>query len=144
MIVIELPWPSKHLSPNARCDRRAITEVRRAYKAACHLATIAARPPAMEPTRHAVLLVFHPPNRARRDLDNLLGRVKYGLDGVAAALRIDDSLFRPITIDVGEALPHGLVRMTVTPIAQPEPPQASIDLDALADQRSRRCACGMS
>ena len=39
------------------------------------------------------------PNRIRRDLDGLLSAEKPRLDGIAAALGIDDSLFRPVTLD---------------------------------------------
>ncbi|MNW22505.1 hypothetical protein D3C71_2240180 [compost metagenome] len=39
------------------------------------------------------------PNRIRRDLDGLLSAEKPRLDGIAAALGVDDSQFMPITLD---------------------------------------------
>jgi hypothetical protein len=40
-------------------------------------------------------IMFHPPDRRKYDWDNLLARMKAGLDGVADGLGVDDSLFRP-------------------------------------------------
>lgn len=58
-------------------------------------------------------LVFHPPSRRKYDLDNALASLKSGLDGVAEAWGVNDSRFRPITIDVGEPIKGGMVRLRV-------------------------------
>lgn len=49
-------------------------------------------------------LVFYMPDRRRRDADNLLAACKPALDGIAAALGVDDSRFKPIHVDwaIGE------------------------------------------
>lgn len=61
--------------------------------------------------------VFHPPNKLRRDLDGCLGACKNSLDSVAAVLGIDDRVFRPWTIDFGEVVPGGAVRLTLRAVA---------------------------
>lgn len=48
-----------------------------------------------------VSIVYCPPDRRRRDLDNLLAASKASIDGIANAMCIDDTRFRPILIDVG-------------------------------------------
>jgi len=49
--------------------------------------------------RLPVSITWVAPNRIRRDLDGLLCAEKPRLDGIAAALGIDDSQFRPMTLD---------------------------------------------
>lgn len=42
-----------------------------------------------------VKITFCPPDRHHRDDDNMIGSLKSGRDGMAAALRIDDRMLRP-------------------------------------------------
>ena len=98
-------WPPKVLSPNSRNQHRFSGEERKKYKEACWAATKAAKFRAS-----SLDITFHPPTGHRRDLDNLLASIKYGLDGVACAMGVDDSVFTEITIRKGEVVkPHGLV-----------------------------------
>lgn len=53
-------------------------------------------------------IIFHPPH-GKYDLDNCLAACKSLLDGVADALKVNDRMFRPITIDFGEVMPGGEV-----------------------------------
>lgn len=95
MIEIELPWPSPKLNPNAarRLHWGKRAAVAKRYKRDCGWACKAAgvRPAGF--ARAAVAVTFHPPDRQRRDLDNMLASIKAGLDAVSAAVGIDDSLF---------------------------------------------------
>jgi crossover junction endodeoxyribonuclease RusA len=59
-----------------------------------------------------VSLDFRPPDRRRRDLDNLLASMKAGLDGLADALGVDDSRWR-LAIEMGEPAAGGCVCVTV-------------------------------
>lgn len=105
-IEITLPWPPAKLSPNARGHWRTKENARTEYKKACFL--IAGIGPAVLGNIHLVV-TFHPPTKAHRDLDNCLAAIKYGLDGVAERWGINDKLFRPITIDMGEPVKGGAV-----------------------------------
>ena len=88
MTILHLPWPPAVLSPNSRKDRRHSTAARREYRVQCW-AVAKAGNAAIRPDAH-LTITFHPPDRRRRDLDNLLGAVKYGLDGLALAAGVDD------------------------------------------------------
>ena len=58
---------------------------------------------------YSLAFTFCPPDARRRDLDNYLAHEKCRVDGIAKALGIDDSQFRPITIDWGEKVKGGKV-----------------------------------
>ena len=87
---IILPWPPKELSPNSTKDRRAATPIRQRYIRDCYLAAKAAGVGALSGPLH-LSLTFCPPDRRKRDLDNMLAAVKYGLDGLSQAIGVDDS-----------------------------------------------------
>ncbi|SOE49110.1 hypothetical protein ODI_R1848 [Orrella dioscoreae] len=62
-----------------------------------------------------VTLTFVAPDRRRRDIDNLLACMKSQMDGIAIALGVDDSQFRPITLDDGlDTARRGFVRVDIT------------------------------
>lgn len=111
---IDLPWPPKELSPNARVHWRAAADVKADYKAACAmLAKVATK--GWEPVYHDLHLTvtFHQPDMRKRDVDNMLASIKYGLDGVAQALGVDDRQFRPITVDWKRGKKPGMVSVEV-------------------------------
>jgi crossover junction endodeoxyribonuclease RusA len=98
VLKLELPWPPKALSPNARHGHwgsRSKPVAR--YRAYCRFATLGVtrgRQAMDAPLR--VELEFRPPDRRERDEDNLLARMKSGLDGVADALGVNDKRFRVV------------------------------------------------
>lgn len=55
------------------------------------------------------MIIFHPPDKRHRDLDNMLASIKYGLDGIALAWGVNDKDFKPITIDIGEPVAKGQI-----------------------------------
>jgi crossover junction endodeoxyribonuclease RusA len=57
-------------------------------------------------------LTFHPPDKRKRDLDNMLASVKSGLDGVSDAMGVDDSRWS-LTLRRGEPTPGGAVVIEV-------------------------------
>lgn len=112
---IILPWPPSALSPNTRQHWAALAKAKRAYRRACWVQAIeqgARRLHGVE--RVHVGLEFVPPSRRAFDLDNLLARMKSGLDGLADVLGVDDSKWE-ITIRRGEP-PGGFVRVQITPM----------------------------
>lgn len=94
-LFLTLPWPKPILSPNARAHWRDLAREKARFRESSRLATLLAlkrrRPLA---TDIYVSLYFTPPDRRAYDQDNLLARMKAGLDGVAEALGVDDSRFR--------------------------------------------------
>ncbi|MDE4274742.1 hypothetical protein PXK58_08975 [Phaeobacter gallaeciensis] len=103
--IVRLPWPPRQLSPNARCDRRAISGVRKEYRSVCGWEAKAAK---LEPGSH-VVVKFCPPDARRRDVDNMLASIKSGLDGVASAIGQDDSEWQSHTLTRGPVEKGGAV-----------------------------------
>ncbi len=114
MITIILPWPPAELSPNARKHWRALAPIRAKYRQDCHYAALAAKPGRLS-GRHHLRADFIPPNARHLDRDNLLARIKNGLDGMADALGINDREFDPITVSLGKPSKAPHVRITLTP-----------------------------
>ena len=62
-------------------------------------------------------VVFHPPARRRYDADNLMARMKAGIDGLRDAHAIPDDtadVLRIGRVEVSEPLPGGCVYVTLT------------------------------
>lgn len=109
---IELPWPPKELSPNARVHWTVRSRNAKSYRSACHLITKMARPEV--PAGQIVLaLEFVPPDRRARDDDNLVASFKAGRDGIAEALGVDDKTFVTEFRMSTETRPGGMVRVTL-------------------------------
>lgn len=88
-----LPWPPKHLSPNARlhwAQRRAATK---RYRSDCYFAAKASGARVLEAETVAMTIAFCPPDRRRRDRDNAIASFKAGQDALADVLGVDDSRF---------------------------------------------------
>lgn len=95
--MIVLPWPDMRLSPNARTDRRFITGVRaKARKDGFIAAQEAGAHKIKSKSASALRIIFHGPDSRRRDLDNLLSACKPMIDGMADAMKRDDSEFGPL------------------------------------------------
>lgn len=111
---IELPWPDRRLSPNARQHWAAAAKAKKAYRSACRALGKASGLDMAQNDAESVLvaLVFCPPDRRARDLDNLLASMKSGLDGLADAMGIDDSKWR-LMIEMGPHTPGGMVLVEV-------------------------------
>lgn len=46
-----------------------------------------------------IRLLFSPPDKRRRDIDNMLASMKASLDGIALAIGCDDVEFCPVILD---------------------------------------------
>lgn len=115
MMQVVLPWPPKELSPNARQHWAALARVKKQYRTACWALTKKAMAEAgidLGAPKSEVHLVFVPPDRRNRDADNMLASMKSGLDGLADALKVDDSTFK-VTIDVSDDI-GGMVKVSIT------------------------------
>ncbi len=113
--LIELPWPAKALSPNARVHWAVLAKAKKAYRTRCRVigsqAGLGAVPVGDRPV--AVHLTFFAPDRRARDWDNLVASMKAGLDGLADAMGVDDSRWRlSFTLDP-EPVPGGVVAVSI-------------------------------
>lgn len=108
-----LPWPDRRLSPNAAkgsARRLKATIVADARKHGWARAmTDPANDPGTFPLKEplGVCLSFFPPDRRRRDTDNLVAMMKPYLDGVAEAVGVDDYHWNPKIIVREETIMDG-------------------------------------
>lgn len=101
---VTFPWPSAKLFPNSKNGRHYLTSLD---------AKVSARGAGLFYTRQAMkqcgpielgarepmAVTFRMPNRTRRDMDGMHGAIKHYIDGMAQALGVDDSIFRPVRLD---------------------------------------------
>lgn len=119
-VTIVLPWPAdRNLSPNTkRANFWPYRRAAKAYREACYLAAQAvAKGRRVVDGKLRATLRFIPPTNRNRDHDNLVARMKPGLDGVASALGVNDSRF---VLSEPEHLPaqkdHARVELTLAVI----------------------------
>lgn len=112
-IVLTLPWPPAQLSPNARQHWARLAKFKKRYRAACAMevavqTTLRTRKALQNlPDKLDLELQFARPNRRSYDRDNLLARMKAGLDGLCDALHIDDSRFASVRVSVTDGVVAG-------------------------------------
>lgn len=115
MTTIELPYPERTLSPNARPHHFKLYRAKKAAKNAAWAITKAARisiPAGDVPVM--IGLVFHPPTKNLPDEDNAIASMKSALDGVALALGVDDSCFRLERPVIAAPVKGGKVVVTIS------------------------------
>jgi crossover junction endodeoxyribonuclease RusA len=114
MTRIELPWPAKELSPNARGHWAKMARFKKGARELAHWT-------ALEGGWHGygniattlefapkIGITFCPPDKRRRDLDNAIAAFKSAQDGIADALGIDDSKWA-VSYRFGEVIKGGRV-----------------------------------
>ncbi|UOF76778.1 rus-a like endodeoxyribonuclease [Caudoviricetes sp.] len=112
-ITVMLPWPDKLLSPNARTHWAKKAEAAKGYRQLSNVLTRRAMGgDALQGQAAHLDIVFHPPTHTRRDLDNCLSSIKSGLDGIADAIRMDDSRWS-LGLSWGSVVKGGTVRITI-------------------------------
>ncbi len=100
---VSIPWPHRKLSPNARvhwADRAKHKRVARAEAYYLTLAALQGKPPphSFAGANLCLRLFVYPPDRRKRDEDNLLASLKGQLDGICEALGVDDSQIKELRI----------------------------------------------
>lgn len=102
-LIITLPWPDTSLMPNRKNGRHwggtQAAKVRARQDGYFGAKKALGTSELVSQDRMPVKITFVAPDARLRDIDNMLACIKPQLDGIAQALRIDDSRFRPITID---------------------------------------------
>ena len=111
---VTLPWPGRLLSPNNRAHWSARAAAKKAIRQACAWQCVIQGLKAAPPGRYMVHMQFVPPDKRRRDLDNLIASMKAALDGLADAMRVDDSCFDLSAELVRDGTIGGFVRVSVT------------------------------
>ena len=108
---ITLPWPSPRLSPNQKRHHMQVHSSRKRAKHDAYFATKSAKVSVPADGRIPYDLHFWPPGGGRYDEDNLIARMKAPLDGIAAALGVDDSRFKIREVHIHRAQAPGRVEV---------------------------------
>lgn len=111
-MTVTLPWPPSVLLPNKRVHWAVRARAAKQYRKACWALAKEAGIVAPDSERIHLFVDFVPPDRRRRDDDNMVAAFKAGRDGLADALGVDDSRFKvhPYVADeIG-----GMVRIRLT------------------------------
>jgi len=104
-----IPWPPKNLNPNARPHWRTKAACVKVYRAQAYYLTKSAH---VSSNALVVGLVFRPPDKRHRDLDNCLASFKAALDGIADALGVNDNQFK-LSLSMGTPVKGGSVEITI-------------------------------
>ena len=116
MIKLQLPFPPTELSPNKRLHWAALAKAKANYRTKCHLLTMDQHPEkAKFGQQFDLTMVFVPPDRRHYDRDNLIARMKSGLDGMCDALGIDDNQFMSVTASLSRDSIGGYVQVSIHP-----------------------------
>lgn len=112
-LCIQLPFPDRVLNPNKHISHWAKHKPRQlARQAAFYLAKETGQ--TLEPAQYyRFQLIFYPPDRAHRDLDNLLASMKSALDGLCQGLGINDRMIKPVP-EWGPVTRPGKVEVRIT------------------------------
>ena len=114
-IVNSYPWPPKELNPNIKLHWRKEAKIKRLYKRDCYYLTERAN--LSHEQRKADLhldLIFYPPDRIVRDLDNLEASCKALIDGMCAKLFFDDKNIKTKSSKFGNIHKNGAVEAILT------------------------------
>lgn len=116
MTTIHLDWPEKELWPNSRVHWAVLAECRE-YQKFCAAVTCIDAGLENYPFDTSALtldMTFHPPDKRKRDLDNMLAAMKAAIDGIAETIGVDDSMFS-ISLSRGEIAKGGRVSISIKP-----------------------------
>jgi crossover junction endodeoxyribonuclease RusA len=94
-ISVETGWPMPKLWPNSRAHRMQVWRAQQAATREAFWATNIVKPRDWKPdgSRFKLTIRAHPSVARNRDDDGMIGACKAYRDGIAHALKVDDSLF---------------------------------------------------
>jgi crossover junction endodeoxyribonuclease RusA len=100
-LVIRLPFPAPELFPNRKNGKHwsSTTAIKVKQHTDGYNATKAAGAFKAQDGHIPLSLLFLTPDNRKRDADNMLAASKALIDGMAKALGVDDSRFRPVLVD---------------------------------------------
>ena len=118
MIEIVLGWPPSDLSPNKRLHWAKLAAAKKEYRKNC---LSASREQLKKyrgvykniPEKLVLEMTFLPPDKRNYDRDNLVARMKSGIDGLADALCINDKRFNTVISTLDSDYLGGFVRIRI-------------------------------
>ena len=116
MIEIVLGWPPSELSPNARLHWAKLARAKKQYRNACFsVSKELLKKIRIDniPEKLVLEMTFIPPDRRNYDRDNLVARMKAGIDGLADALKINDKRFNTVISTMDTDYLGGFVRIRI-------------------------------
>ena len=116
MIEIVLGWPPSDLSPNARLHWAKLARAKKQYRNACFSVSkeqLKKFNTENIPEKLVLEMTFIPPDRRSYDRDNLVARMKSGIDGLADALKINDKRFNTVISTMDTDYLGGFVRIRI-------------------------------
>ncbi len=112
---ITLPWPDHDLHPNARIIWQIKQlRVREAREYAKYFTLSTINDMTEYPGSIKIIYTFYPPNKAHRDLDNMIANMKPALDGIMDGLRTNDNQIIMISAIWGAVIKGGAVVVEIT------------------------------
>ena len=116
MIELVLGWPPSNLSPNARLHWAKLARAKKQYRNACFSVSkeqLKKFNTENIPEKLVLEMTFIPPDRRSYDRDNLVARMKAGIDGLADALKINDKRFNTVISTMDTDYLGGFVRIRI-------------------------------
>lgn len=134
MLEIVLPYTPSKLNPNRSKSLTSVEYARefKRYKRQAFLLTKEALrgkgvPDCSGLEKLPLYLTFFPPDKRKRDDDNMVASFKAGRDGIAQALGVDDNLFHLEKPEIGDPVwPHGQIRVRIDFSGEPEKKKTEI------------------
>ena len=111
-ITLQFPYPDRALSPNA--SKRHWRYKEPAKQAARTEAFYMAAPFKGTFNGYDALqmsLTIYPPDKKRRDLDNVFASMKSAIDGMCNAIAVDDTQIRRVVLEWGGVVKNGAVEL---------------------------------
>ena len=118
MIEIVLGWPPSDLSPNKRLHWAKLASAKKQYRKDCYSVSKEQLKKYRGvydniPEKLVLEMTFIPPDKRSYDRDNLVARMKAGIDGLADALRINDKRFNTVISTMDSDYLGGFVRIRI-------------------------------
>ena len=118
MIEIVLGWPPTDLSPNARKHWAVVAKAKRQYRKDCFSVSKEQLKKYRGvykniPEKLVLEMTFLPPDKRNYDRDNLVARMKSGIDGLADALGINDKRFNTVISTMDSDYLGGFVKIRI-------------------------------
>lgn len=114
--MIDLIWPPRVLHPNSRPHWAAKAKAVRSYREYAEVMAMASHLKIDGTKKLHLHAIFYPPSKRRFDVDGLLSSIKAGIDGISDGLGINDYAFRSASIEIGDPIKGGGVRIEIKEI----------------------------